>query len=511
MANTTYQIKSGDTLSGIAKANNTTIDALLRANPNIKDPNKIYAGASLYLPTAQSAAPAPAPISPTPTPTPTPSAGSSYSVRSGETLSGIAKAQGTTVDELMRLNPSIKNPNLIYSGQSLNLPNASPAEQKEDFSAVKSMSDANQVINANQDKDAASASISNEPPTRKTTEDIISEITKATAPEKEKPTANFEQSLQSYRIQYGVDSLETQLDDLKLQEQEIYDTMKARRTAEKGKTVATNVIEGRISEAEAQENERLSVIQRSIKNVSDQLNTKYKLIDSLMSAKQLDYNSAVAAYDKEMSNNISIFNAAKNIEESQKSELERAQDNARASAQIALNAYASAGLSFDDLSDTDKSTLTKLGVQSGLGSNFFTSVLTSSSGKQILTTVVSADDTKATIIYKDGSTKTIATGLPAKKTGTTDNPTSDELKVFYKQSMESELQKVMGNDGKVSPSDWAKARSKWSTATPYTSTDFDASFRGYIDPAHPQDYAGFENYKPNFIKKSSAELEAEGG
>lgn len=46
----TLTIQKGQTLSGIAKSNGTTVDALLKANPSIKDPNKIYAGASLSLP-----------------------------------------------------------------------------------------------------------------------------------------------------------------------------------------------------------------------------------------------------------------------------------------------------------------------------------------------------------------------------------------------------------------------------------------------------------------------------
>ena len=48
----TLTIQKGQTLSGIAKSNGTTLDALLKANPSIKDPNKIYAGASLSLPEA---------------------------------------------------------------------------------------------------------------------------------------------------------------------------------------------------------------------------------------------------------------------------------------------------------------------------------------------------------------------------------------------------------------------------------------------------------------------------
>lgn len=44
-----YKIKSGDTLSAIAKKNHTTVSALTKLN-NIKDPNKIYAGHSIKIP-----------------------------------------------------------------------------------------------------------------------------------------------------------------------------------------------------------------------------------------------------------------------------------------------------------------------------------------------------------------------------------------------------------------------------------------------------------------------------
>lgn len=49
-AYTTYKIKSGDTLSAIAKKNGTTVSALAKYN-GISDPNKIYAGHSLKIPT----------------------------------------------------------------------------------------------------------------------------------------------------------------------------------------------------------------------------------------------------------------------------------------------------------------------------------------------------------------------------------------------------------------------------------------------------------------------------
>ena len=45
-----YTIKSGDTLSQIAKNNNTTVAAIQAANPSITNPNRIYAGQTLNIP-----------------------------------------------------------------------------------------------------------------------------------------------------------------------------------------------------------------------------------------------------------------------------------------------------------------------------------------------------------------------------------------------------------------------------------------------------------------------------
>ena len=51
MANTkSYKIKSGDTLSQIAKKNGMSLQALLALNPNIKNANKIRAGQAIKLP-----------------------------------------------------------------------------------------------------------------------------------------------------------------------------------------------------------------------------------------------------------------------------------------------------------------------------------------------------------------------------------------------------------------------------------------------------------------------------
>ena len=45
-----------------------------------------------------------------------------YTVKKGDTLWGIAKRYGVTLPALIAANPQIKNPNLIYPGNQVNIP-----------------------------------------------------------------------------------------------------------------------------------------------------------------------------------------------------------------------------------------------------------------------------------------------------------------------------------------------------------------------------------------------------
>lgn len=100
---TTYIIKSGDTLSGIAAKFNTTTSALVQLN-NISNPNFIYPGEVIRI-TGNS------------------SPNTLYTVQYGDTLSGIAAKFNTTTSILASIN-GIKNSNLIYVGQVLKINNS---------------------------------------------------------------------------------------------------------------------------------------------------------------------------------------------------------------------------------------------------------------------------------------------------------------------------------------------------------------------------------------------------
>lgn len=109
----TYTVVAGDTLSGIAARYGTTYQALAALN-GIADPNKIYPGQVLKI---KGSAPAPKPAA-------KPAAGT-YTVKKGDTLSGIAAKYGTTYQQLAKIN-GIPDPNKIYPGQVIKLTGSAP-------------------------------------------------------------------------------------------------------------------------------------------------------------------------------------------------------------------------------------------------------------------------------------------------------------------------------------------------------------------------------------------------
>lgn len=141
----THVIQPGETLSAIARRYGITAKALVEVN-QIKNPDRILAGAGLSIPAVASAPPltttpppaapastapamaaaAPAPVAPPPGASPpAPVAptqpATSHVIRSGETLSEIAKQYGTSVRLLRELN-GLDSIDSIRAGASLVIP-----------------------------------------------------------------------------------------------------------------------------------------------------------------------------------------------------------------------------------------------------------------------------------------------------------------------------------------------------------------------------------------------------
>jgi tyrosinase len=94
-----YIVQSGDTLTAIVSRFGVDLAALMSANPQISDPDRIFPGQVVSVPGSS------------------PAAGSDYVVQSGDTLTAIASRFGVGLAAMKAANPQISDPNRIFPGQ----------------------------------------------------------------------------------------------------------------------------------------------------------------------------------------------------------------------------------------------------------------------------------------------------------------------------------------------------------------------------------------------------------
>jgi LysM repeat protein len=98
-----YTVQFGDYMAKISRKFEVTLSDLISANPQAKDPSLIFPGQVLLIPSSHEVI---------------------YVVEAGDSMSGIAKEYGVTMDELLKANPQITDPNLILIGMELVIPTA---------------------------------------------------------------------------------------------------------------------------------------------------------------------------------------------------------------------------------------------------------------------------------------------------------------------------------------------------------------------------------------------------
>ena len=107
-----YLIRRGDSLSGVASRYAIPVSTVLALNPEIADPSTIVLGQILYLGRDPFVRLEPCPDAPD---------CFLYVVRPGDRLSTIAGRFGIAVQAILEANPSITDPNAIYSGRVIRL------------------------------------------------------------------------------------------------------------------------------------------------------------------------------------------------------------------------------------------------------------------------------------------------------------------------------------------------------------------------------------------------------
>ena len=120
----THHVASGDTLSSISRKYGVGLDRLVASNPGL-DPHRIRIGQPITIPSTGSQSGA------KPAPSPAPASTGSYSVRSGDTLSSIARRHNTSSTQLLSMN-SLSNPNALQVGQKLKVPGGTKSAPASD-------------------------------------------------------------------------------------------------------------------------------------------------------------------------------------------------------------------------------------------------------------------------------------------------------------------------------------------------------------------------------------------
>lgn len=104
-----YIIQQGDTLTQIALRFNVPIGNLLKSNPQIKDPGKIYTGQVIEIPPKGQSAP-------------NVSGTRQYIVKTGDNFGRISERSNVSYNKLLNANPQVKNPDLLFPGQVIYIP-----------------------------------------------------------------------------------------------------------------------------------------------------------------------------------------------------------------------------------------------------------------------------------------------------------------------------------------------------------------------------------------------------
>jgi N-acetylmuramoyl-L-alanine amidase len=117
-----YTVKSGDTLGAIAARHGVKLSEVFGWN-GLNMGSIVYPGQKIKIGAGTSAAPAPAAPSAPAAPAPAAPSSGSYTIKSGDTLSGIAAKHGVKLSDILSAN-RLTMSSIIYPGNKLVIPGA---------------------------------------------------------------------------------------------------------------------------------------------------------------------------------------------------------------------------------------------------------------------------------------------------------------------------------------------------------------------------------------------------
>ena len=329
-----------------------------------------------------------------------------YVVKKGDTVNSIVQRYGykNYRDAGLKSVPS-GNFDSIREGDVLNFgrpsstptptPTPPPAPTPQGGLTLPQNSDpVTRYINANQENDLATAVAEQAPPVRgQEKPNTLARFQSALDNRVKLPSRpNFSDTFEDLREKYSLDDLEQRIVDLDAEEADLRAQFRVNRDAERGKTVATNVIQGRVGEHERAATERIDFVQRQKQRVTSEINVANSAIENLINFKKLDYDTAKAEYDTEFSQTINLFNTIRGQVNDERAEENRDQDNARANLQIIYNAIKDGSADISSVDATMQAKINSLEVKSGLPQGFYSNIQASKPKAKIISTTTRVDE-----------------------------------------------------------------------------------------------------------------------
>lgn len=231
----------------------------------------------------------------------------------------------------------------------------------------------------------------------------------------------------------GVDAIQGRITELKAQQDEIAAQLRVNTAAERGKPVAQNIIEGRVSVQQRDKQEEYDFVSRQLSRKTDEMNSALNSIQMIMQFSQTDYQNASQAYSQQFDRAITTFNLIRGIQQDQKTDEQRAIDNARANAQIFVNALKDGSLDIRSLPADQAANLAKMEVQAGLPIGFF-SAIKKDPKADIISTSTTNGVTQVLTRNPDGSVAVNNYGTPIKDTSGGGAPSKDQQASYYRNA-----------------------------------------------------------------------------
>jgi len=310
-------------------------------------------------------------------------------------------------------------------------------------------------------------------------------ISKLIETEKDKPTIpSLSEQLSAKRASLGLDTLETQLNEADAQIAKLEADYHAVEAEEGGRLVSMGQIRKRQSALGIEYTKKRGELQTQRTNVANQLNMKYGALETFMKFTGQDYENANKSYQQKFNNAITMSNLMRGIEEDQKTEQERAKDNARANVDIMYDLIKSGQVNYDLLPKTTQMDIRNMELRSGLPAGFVSALKKVSVGKEILFHRATPDETGEIVYYKDGTSQVITfPGVSPKPKPITEG----EKKTALQKQMAEVISGRKDKSGKISSVNWNTLRAAW-VQEGGTAKDFDSNFGQYIDKSKESEY-----------------------